>query len=51
MQKTIKSTSGRRAYCGEDARNISPSQMNCSVLTGQMRVTTALVLPACWQAC
>lgn len=45
--------SNQRAACvlRKMRRNISPSQMNCSVLTGQMRVTTALVLPACWQAC
>lgn len=45
--------SNRRAACvlRKMRRNISPLQMNCSVLTGLMRVTTALVLPACWQAC
>ncbi len=45
--------SNRQAACvlRKMRRNISPLQMNCSVLTGLMRVTTALVLPACWQAC
>ncbi len=43
-------TGGRRVL-RKMRRNISPLQMNCSVLTGLMRVTTALVLPACWQAC
>lgn len=45
--------SNRRAACvlRKMRRNISPSQMNCSALTGPMRATTALVLPACWQAC
>lgn len=45
--------SNRRAACvlRKMRRNISPSQMNCSALTGLMRVTTALALPACWQAC
>ncbi len=45
--------SNRRAACvlRKMRRNISPSPMNCSALTGPMRVTTALALPACWQAC
>ncbi|STU89970.1 deoxyribose-phosphate aldolase [Klebsiella michiganensis] len=35
----------------EDAQSSSLLPMNCSVPTGPTLVTTALALPACWQAC
>lgn len=45
--------SNQRAVCvlRKMRRNISRLQMNCSALTGQMHVTIALALPACWQVC